>query len=167
MMAVDDQGGRQPIFGQLIPEIIRMAAEHRVGAVAQMSAERGAGVDRGGDLRRVGRRVADGNAHAAGDHVGDEVGRAVELRRQRDETNLPVGRLGKQSRIPSTSGGRQWALRMGAARTVFGRNVRPFQMNARDQRVEFGRLLAGPADDSPGRPAASRGWRWSAWGKTA
>ena len=46
MMAIDDQAGREAIFGQLVPEIIRMAAQEGVGTIAQVRAERGARVDR-------------------------------------------------------------------------------------------------------------------------
>ena len=86
-------------------------------------------------------------------------GRTVEFGRQRDETNLLLGRLGPEIEFFGV-GRAAVALRMGASRTVFGRNIRPFQMNARDQRGEFGRLAARAADRCQARPAWPHGWRW-------
>ena len=52
MMAIDDQAGGQPIVGQLIPDVIRMAADLWMSAVAQVRAHPRAGIDGGFDSGR-------------------------------------------------------------------------------------------------------------------
>ncbi len=145
MVPIDDQSGRQPIVSQLVPKKIRMATQHRMGAISQMGAKRRSSVDNRADLGRVGRRVTDGHSHAAGDNSGNELRRSLELRRHRDQPDLPLGGLGPQGEFFGIG---RAAVSPGvrAPWTVFGRNVGPFQMNARDQRSKFRRLAAGFAD---------------------
>ena len=80
MMAVDDQAGHQPIFGHLIPDVIGVAAQHAVRAVAQVRAQLRAGVDGRADLRRIGRRVTDRHDHAAAARAADELDRSRDTR---------------------------------------------------------------------------------------
>ena len=131
-----------------------------VGTIAQVRAERGAGVDRRANLRRIGRGMTDGDAHAAGDELGDERRGTVELGRQRDETNLPLGGFGQANANSSDIGRAAVDRRDGRPRTVFGRNVGPFQMNARRPARRIRAIGGRPAGWSPARPTAPRGWRW-------
>ena len=144
VMAIHDQAGPQPIFGQLVPEVIRMPAEHAVAPLPRWVLESGAGVDRGADLRAAAAGVADRHDHARGDDAGDERGGLVELGGHGDQANAAAGRLlpGLKLRpagAPAMRGG------MGAARPVLGRKVRPFQVDA-------GR---GSGDVGPGSQAAA------------
>ena len=43
--------GAQPVFRELIPDIVRMLRQHGMSGVANMRGERRPGIHRGGDLR--------------------------------------------------------------------------------------------------------------------
>ena len=54
MVAVDDQTGHQLILGELIPDVVGVAADSSVGSIAQMRAHPSPGIHGRPDLVRVG-----------------------------------------------------------------------------------------------------------------
>jgi hypothetical protein len=50
MVAVGDDPGGETVVGQLIPEVVGVPGQHRVGAVAEMGAVARSGVDGGRDV---------------------------------------------------------------------------------------------------------------------
>ena len=66
MDAVDDEACHQAVFGELFPDVVGVAAEELVRAVAEVSGKGGAGGDGRGDLRGGGQGVADRGDYAFG-----------------------------------------------------------------------------------------------------
>ena len=60
-MTVGDHAGRQTGIAELFPNVIRMPPDHSMGAISQMRAQPSAGLDRRGNLFRVGGGMADRN----------------------------------------------------------------------------------------------------------
>ena len=88
MDSIDDEAGRQTILGELLPNVIRMAGQHRVRAIAEVRGERRARADRGCDLAGRCPGVADADHHALLDHGLDEARRLRPLGRQRNQANV-------------------------------------------------------------------------------
>ena len=93
MMPIDDQARRQPVFGQLVPDVVGMAAHRAMRAVAQVRAQRRPGIHGRADLGRVGIHVADGHRDAAFHGAGNERRRLRILRRQRHQPDQAHRRL--------------------------------------------------------------------------
>ena len=145
MVAVDDQASREAILGQLVPDIVGVAANRAVSAVAEMRAERSASIDGGADLGRVGGGVTEGDDDASGDCAADELGRAGIFRRKRYDPNLASG--GGLKLLELVPIGRAAMLgRVSAAWTIDVRDVGAFQVDAGDCVRDVRKAAAGVGD---------------------
>src|SRR5262249_61668845 len=90
-MAVNDEARPQTIIGQLLPDVVRMAIDLRVRAVAEMSRKPRPGSRRVGDLNRSRGGVADGDDDARGGRPFDEINRVGPLGRERGDANPSPG----------------------------------------------------------------------------
>ena len=162
--------GHQAIFGELLPDVVGMAAKLGMGAVAEVRGKSGAGANGSGDLGRGGRSVADGGDHALPRQML-RCSAALRATRARSSRGGRCPRPAScQRRTPRDRAGGPTG-RMRAARAVVGRDVRPFHVEAVD-RFAFGqgpwrarevaaarRHVVGRAGDHGGeeaRDAASR-----------
>src|ERR1039457_4776461 len=129
--AIDDETGHQAVFGELFPDVVGVAAEELVRAVAEVGGKRGAGGNGVGDLRGAGLRVADGGDHAFGGDALDVARGLGPFRGEGDDAYAAAG--GVLPAVELVEIGRTDPLaRMGAARAVFGRDVGAFNVEAVD-----------------------------------
>ena len=49
-MAIEDEAGRQPILGELVPDVVRVARDQGMCPVAEMGGPARPGIDRGPNL---------------------------------------------------------------------------------------------------------------------
>src|SRR5262249_28297782 len=127
-MAVNDETGPQIIIGQLLPDVVRMAINLRVRSIAKMGRKPRSGERRSGDLSRSRRSVADGDDDACGGGPFDEIYRVRPFGRERNDANTSArGVLPFLEFVPIRRA--RVLFRMRAARPVFGRDERPFDMD--------------------------------------
>ena len=94
VVAVGDEAGGELVGGQLLPEQVRVAGQHRAGSrcpggwTGWRPRPHGLAISSG-----RGGGVADGHPHAARHQPLDQRQRARQLRRQRDQDDAPAGRL--------------------------------------------------------------------------
>jgi len=144
MVPIDNQTRPQPIFGKLIPDVVRVPANRAVRAVAQVRAKSRAGVDRGLDLHRTRRRMSNRNHHARRRRALNELRRVVILGRHRKNANSPAGGVLQSAKlIPIRR--THVRERVRAARPIFARDVRAFQMKPDDPPRDFAALVARAA----------------------
>ena len=116
--AVDDEPGAQFVGRHLIDDVVREARQHLMGAVAEMRAHGGAGLNGGLDLGGIGVTVAERDDHSSlRRDVLDERNRAFLLRREREDADIALG--GVFELLPFVDRGRPDVLdRMRATRTI-------------------------------------------------
>src|SRR5262245_12256722 len=140
MMAVDDETRPKIVIGQLLPDVIRMAIDLRVGAVAEMGRKSRPGARRVGDLRRSRRGMADGDDDACRRRPFDEINRFGPFGRERDDADPPArGVLPSLKLVPI--GSASVLFWVSAARPVSWRNERALDVNADHRACEFRRLV--------------------------
>src|ERR1700682_2915080 len=104
-----------------------MPRQHRVSAVADVRRQRRAGTDRIANLLRTRPSVPDADHYAVAHHLFDNSRSPGPSGRQCQQTDVPLSRVLKSPELVEI-GCADPALRMRAARTVIGRNVRAFNM---------------------------------------
>ena len=139
VVAVEDGAGGQALVGELVPDLVVMAVDAGRDTVAEVGAERGAGVDRCRDLLGGSQGVAQRDPDAAAGELADELDAAGVLRCDRHQRDAAAGR-GLQAVEHGEVG---WAYRLewvSAARAVLRRDERTLEVDAGDR---IGDELAG------------------------
>ena len=155
--AVHDKAGHQAIFGELIPDVVGVAAEELVSAVAEVGGESCAGGHGRGDLRGGGQGMADRGDHAFGGDAFDELRGLGPFGREGDDADASAG--GVLPAVELVEVGRTDPLAgVGAARAVFGRDVRAFDVEAVDG-AAFGEGFAGGGEIAEALQHVRRGLR--------
>lgn len=117
MKSVHDEAGRESIVSKLFPEIVGMAREHCVGAVAEVRGKRCSGAHGMGDLRSRSARVADTRDHPLLHDAFDEAWSLGPLGRKRNQADVSAGGVLKAAKLLEI-GRPDPARRMCAARAV-------------------------------------------------
>src|SRR5262249_23482151 len=128
-MAVDDKARPQIIIGQLLPDVVRMAIDLRVRAVAGVGRKPSSRSLGSGDRSGSSRSVADGDDYSGGRRPFDEINRVRPFGRERDDANPSArGVLPFLKFIPIRR--TRVLFRMRATWPVFGRNEWAFDVDA-------------------------------------
>ncbi len=140
----------QLVAGQLLPDVVRVAGQHGVRPVAQVRGEASARLHGVPDLIGVGPRVAQGNDDALIGQLLDELDGAVPFGRQGDDADPSACCVLESAElVPVRVAG--VLERMGAARTVFVRDVGPLQVDADGRVGDLLVPLARPGDRAHAR----------------
>ena len=129
--AVDDEAGHQAVFGQLFPDVVGVAAEEGMRAVAEVGGKGGSGGHGGGDLGGGCLGVTDGGDYAFGGDALDVAGRVGPFGGESDDANksgggvLPAVELVEVGRTDPLAG-------MGSAGPILGGDVGALDVEAVD-----------------------------------
>ena len=155
MDAVADEAGREAVFGQLLPEVVRMTGQDAVGAVAEVRRQGGAGGDGVLNLLAIGARVAEGDDDAFADQGLDVGGGGGPFGRDGNQLHQTTRNL-----LPAfvfvDVGRADAGERMGAARPFFGGDMGAFDVEAFDGDA-FGQGLFGGVEIGQGAAHAFDG----------
>ena len=160
--AIDDEAGHQAVFGELFPDVVGVAAEEGVRAVAEVGGKGGSGGDGGGDLGGGGLGVADGGDHAFGGDALDVARMASGHSGERVTMRMRPRAASCQRKNSSRSGGRThgrgWAPRGPSSGEMWGPSTWKPAMagpSGRDSRAAA--RLRRQASMSPGAPVITVG----------
>ena len=93
MVPIGDHTGRKTGIAELFPDVVRMAADHPMRAIAEVGAQSSSRVDGGGNLFTRGGCMSDRHRHSGRDHSANKIGRSGQLGGQSDQADAMPGNL--------------------------------------------------------------------------
>ncbi len=148
-MAVRDQACPEAICCELLPDVVVVPRDHGVRAVSQVSGQPGTRANGREDIRAPCACVPDGRNDPGLRQTLDQINGRGDLRRKGKQADPSTGGILKGLHLIPV-GEPHMLSWMGTARTVLGRDVRPFDVDPDDGPIYPRRLLAGPRNGAQG-----------------